>query len=245
MLYPFSSLYFRLRANQSKNRYTDVLCYDHSRVCLSLVDGDPTSDYINANFVDGYKQKNAFISTQGPLPKTCGDFWRMIWEQQTLVIVMTTRYSRLFCCFAHCIPKCKFGRFTLLYFDCDFSSCISIRFVSELWKEGARNARNTGARKRATKYKRVASLSPLSKSIRIQITQYLCFFSRTIRYVRDKFSFSIVNNTFFVDIFVRSRVCLSFRFRLMRRGRFAICCTQRGRITVYLSRPRLYCSFCH
>ncbi|CAL1673829.1 unnamed protein product [Lasius platythorax] len=81
----------KLKANQSKNRYTDVLCYDHSRVCLSQMDGDPTSDYINANFVDGYKQKNAFISTQGPLPRTCGDFWRMIWEQQTLVIVMTTR----------------------------------------------------------------------------------------------------------------------------------------------------------
>ncbi|XP_043472751.1 tyrosine-protein phosphatase non-receptor type 9 isoform X3 [Leptopilina heterotoma] len=81
----------KIRSNQSKNRYTDVLCYDHSRVCLSLLDGDSTSDYINANFVDGYKQRNAFISTQGPLPKTCGDFWRMIWEQQTLVIVMTTR----------------------------------------------------------------------------------------------------------------------------------------------------------
>ncbi|XP_063993455.1 tyrosine-protein phosphatase non-receptor type 9 isoform X3 [Diachasmimorpha longicaudata] len=81
----------KLRPNQPKNRYTDVLCYDHSRVCLSQVDGDPTSDYINANFVDGYKQKNAFISTQGPLSKTCGDFWRMVWEQQTLVVVMTTR----------------------------------------------------------------------------------------------------------------------------------------------------------
>ncbi|XP_074110376.1 protein tyrosine phosphatase Meg2 [Cotesia typhae] len=81
----------KLRQNQPKNRYTDVLCYDHSRVCLSQVDGDSSSDYINANFVDGYKQKNAFISTQGPLPKTCGDFWRMVWEQQTLVVVMTTR----------------------------------------------------------------------------------------------------------------------------------------------------------
>lgn len=83
--------YFRLRSNQSKNRYTDVLCYDHSRVCLAQIDGDATSDYINANFVDGYKQKSAFISTQGPLPKIYGDFWRMVWEQQTLVIVMTTR----------------------------------------------------------------------------------------------------------------------------------------------------------
>lgn len=55
----------KLRNNLTKNRYTDVLCYDHSRVVLTIEDGDPTSDYINANFVDGYKQRNAYISTQG------------------------------------------------------------------------------------------------------------------------------------------------------------------------------------
>lgn len=60
----------KLRSNLTKNRYTDVLCYDHSRVVLSQNpengdEEDPTSDYINANFVDGYKQKNAYISTQG------------------------------------------------------------------------------------------------------------------------------------------------------------------------------------
>ena len=57
----------KLRSNLIKNRYTDVLCYDHSRVVLSHdpTDDDPTNDYINANFVDGYKQKNAYISTQG------------------------------------------------------------------------------------------------------------------------------------------------------------------------------------
>lgn len=55
----------RVRANLAKNRYTDVLCYDHSRVILSQENDDLTSDYINANFVDGYKQKNAYISTQG------------------------------------------------------------------------------------------------------------------------------------------------------------------------------------
>lgn len=57
----------KLRSNLIKNRYTDVLCYDHSRVVLSRdpTDDDPTNDYINANFVDGYKQKNAYISTQG------------------------------------------------------------------------------------------------------------------------------------------------------------------------------------
>ncbi|XP_059622784.1 tyrosine-protein phosphatase non-receptor type 9 [Phlebotomus argentipes] len=82
----------RLRNNLAKNRYTDVLCYDHSRVVLSQEEEeDPSSDYINANFVDGYRQKNAYISTQGPLPKTANDFWRMVWEQHCLVIVMTTR----------------------------------------------------------------------------------------------------------------------------------------------------------
>jgi tyrosine-protein phosphatase non-receptor type 9 len=55
----------KMRSNLTKNRYTDVLCYDHSRVVLSYDDEDSTNDYINANFVDGYKQKNAYISTQG------------------------------------------------------------------------------------------------------------------------------------------------------------------------------------
>lgn len=60
----------KLRSNLTKNRYTDVLCYDHSRVILShdeANEDDPTGDYINANYVDGYKQKNAYISTQGKI----------------------------------------------------------------------------------------------------------------------------------------------------------------------------------
>ena len=58
----------------------------------ALQDNNETcSDYINANFVDGYKQPRAFIFSQGPLPKTFSDFWQMVWEQQVLVIVMTTK----------------------------------------------------------------------------------------------------------------------------------------------------------
>ncbi|XP_046373644.1 tyrosine-protein phosphatase non-receptor type 9-like isoform X2 [Haliotis rufescens] len=81
----------KARVNLPKNRYTDVLCFDHSRVVLPVMDADPTSDYINANFVDGYMQKNSYISTQGPLPKTFVDFWSMVWNYQCQVIVMTTR----------------------------------------------------------------------------------------------------------------------------------------------------------
>ncbi|XP_002106580.3 tyrosine-protein phosphatase non-receptor type 9 [Drosophila simulans] len=81
----------RMHANLTKNRFADVLCYDQNRVVLTHEDGDEASDYINANFVDGYKENSAYITTQGPLPNTCKDFWRMIWEQHCLLIVMTMR----------------------------------------------------------------------------------------------------------------------------------------------------------
>lgn len=137
-----------LEVNKPKNRYANVIAYDHSRVILTSVDGElregpppiplissslggisssrrgpqvpgrteevwrdwvggprvmlshvpsclfigvPGSDYINANYIDGYRKQNAYIATQGPLPETMGDFWRMVWEQRTATVVMMTR----------------------------------------------------------------------------------------------------------------------------------------------------------
>jgi len=57
----------RAKYNLPKNRYSDVLCLDHSRFVLPSFDNDPSCDYINANYVDGYMQKHAYISTQGTL----------------------------------------------------------------------------------------------------------------------------------------------------------------------------------
>ena len=80
-----------LEYNKHKNRYANVIAYDHSRVVLQPIDGIPGSDYINANYCDGYRRQNAYIATQGPLPETIGDFWRMVWEQRSSSVVMMTK----------------------------------------------------------------------------------------------------------------------------------------------------------
>lgn len=111
----------RLSCNTPKNRYKDVICYDDTRVQLKSVAGKDGSDYIHANYVDGFKKPKAYILTQGllfvlplPLPhcihlhlhphnfphkgpkdKTVADFWRMIWEKQVQVIVMVTKCVEL------------------------------------------------------------------------------------------------------------------------------------------------------
>ena len=77
--------------NKTKNRYANVLALDDSRVKLSVIAGIEGSDYINANFIDGYMMRRAFIATQAPVPDTIPDFWRMIWEQKSSTIVMLSK----------------------------------------------------------------------------------------------------------------------------------------------------------
>lgn len=82
--------------NLTKNRWINIVCYDNTRVVLEPYDlpeginlNDPM-DYINASFVDGYRQPRAYISTQGPIQHTFMDFWRMMWQTGSRVIVMVT-----------------------------------------------------------------------------------------------------------------------------------------------------------
>ncbi|XP_041083343.1 tyrosine-protein phosphatase non-receptor type 22-like isoform X2 [Polyodon spathula] len=77
--------------NCKKNRYKDIVPFDHSRVKLSLITSDTDSDFINASFIRGVYGQKAYIATQGPLPNTVLDFWRMIWEYNVQVIVMACR----------------------------------------------------------------------------------------------------------------------------------------------------------
>nr|XP_057917306.1 receptor-type tyrosine-protein phosphatase mu-like isoform X8 [Doryrhamphus excisus] len=87
--------------NRMKNRYGNIIAYDHSRVRLQALEGDQSSDYINANYVDGYHRPNHYIATQGPMQETVLDFWRMVWQENTAAIVMVTNLvevGRVKCC---------------------------------------------------------------------------------------------------------------------------------------------------
>ncbi|XP_063217566.1 receptor-type tyrosine-protein phosphatase T-like isoform X2 [Bacillus rossius redtenbacheri] len=80
--------YGKLPQNKPKNRYGNLIAYDHSRVVLEKLQGDEYSDYINANYIDGYNTRKMYIATQGPKPNTVDDFWRMVWQEQVHVISM-------------------------------------------------------------------------------------------------------------------------------------------------------------
>lgn len=80
--------------NVEKNRYPEILPYDHARVVLNDLTNASGFDYINASSITDHDPRNpAYIATQGPLPHTSPDFWQLIWEQGAVVIVMLTRLT--------------------------------------------------------------------------------------------------------------------------------------------------------
>ncbi|XP_068085621.1 receptor-type tyrosine-protein phosphatase kappa isoform X2 [Anabrus simplex] len=83
--------YGQLPANKPKNRYGNLVAYDDTRVILEKIPSDPYSDYINANYIDGYNTPKMYIATQGPKTNTVGDFWRMVWQENVHIICMLTR----------------------------------------------------------------------------------------------------------------------------------------------------------
>ncbi|XP_064108904.1 receptor-type tyrosine-protein phosphatase delta-like [Macrobrachium nipponense] len=82
-------------SNKKKNRYRNNLPYDETRVRLSIINNDPSTDYINANHIQGYSNIR-YIATQGPKDQsepTIKDFWRMIVEQQVTAIIMVANFE--------------------------------------------------------------------------------------------------------------------------------------------------------
>ncbi|KAK0395485.1 hypothetical protein QR680_001299 [Steinernema hermaphroditum] len=80
-----------MTVNRAKNRFTNILPYDHSRVKLIPTDDEDGSDYINANYMPGFNSRREFIAAQGPLPSTRDHFWRVVWQQQVPAIVALTK----------------------------------------------------------------------------------------------------------------------------------------------------------
>ncbi|XP_046329648.2 uncharacterized protein LOC124113387 [Haliotis rufescens] len=107
---------------EDKNRYANVIPIPETRVKLKRRRSQAASDYINANFVTGYNDdKRAYVATQAPLDSTVADFWRMVWEQQSRVIIMLTAMEENGhpkC--AHYLPDClgdslqRYGDFMIL-----------------------------------------------------------------------------------------------------------------------------------
>ncbi|CAH0721800.1 unnamed protein product, partial [Brenthis ino] len=80
--------------NTGKNRYADILPYDHSRVTLNSLSNHLESDYINASTITDHDPRNpAYIAAAGPLEHTAPDFWQLVWEQGSVVMVMLTRLT--------------------------------------------------------------------------------------------------------------------------------------------------------
>lgn len=80
-----------LGSNMSKNRYREILPNEGTRVQLDPINSRGDGDYINANFVDGRRLFGVpfvYIATQAPLRSTIGDFWRMVFENNSVFIVM-------------------------------------------------------------------------------------------------------------------------------------------------------------
>ena len=77
--------------NLPKHRYPPpedhLLTYDATRVVLKKHNGDPHSDFINANWIDNYAREATYIATQCPIESTVGDFWRMVWEHNVHEVV--------------------------------------------------------------------------------------------------------------------------------------------------------------
>lgn len=125
------------RANARKNRYPDIIAYDHSRVQLS------SGSYINANYISRGCMERAYISTQAPLPQTFNDFWSMVWESQTPVIVMLTKFIERKRIKAHCYWPSegnseKFGALTVELVSCtEFEGGLTIRRFKMQHESGA------------------------------------------------------------------------------------------------------------
>lgn len=68
--------------NTHLNRFRNISAYDHSRFVLNELN----TDYINANWIGGYKKRHAYIACQGPVPDAFSHFWYMVLQSNVRFI---------------------------------------------------------------------------------------------------------------------------------------------------------------
>ncbi|XP_055836626.1 receptor-type tyrosine-protein phosphatase mu isoform X2 [Episyrphus balteatus] len=86
--------------NQIKNQNPKCIPYDYNRVVLKKEEGSTESDYVNASYVDSLLKPNAYIVTQGPTEETVNEFWKMVWQENVIVIIMLTKtfdFTKVMC----------------------------------------------------------------------------------------------------------------------------------------------------
>lgn len=85
-----TALASKLPPHKRLNRYNNIVAYDHTRVKIKPNPATHNTDYINANYIDGFNRPNGYIASQGPVPSTQAGFWQMLWENRVEIIVMVT-----------------------------------------------------------------------------------------------------------------------------------------------------------
>lgn len=100
--------HLKKKENKNKNRYEQIRCWDETRVKTTPKNND--TDYIHANYVDSFGTPMKYVATQGPMKETIGQFWQMVWEQNSRIIVMLSELrvaGREKCASYWCTYNCK------------------------------------------------------------------------------------------------------------------------------------------
>jgi protein tyrosine phosphatase len=79
-------------ANQLHNNSMDYVATDLTRVVLQPMVGG--TDYVNCSWVPGYSRADQFVLSQHPSPATIGQFWHMVWQTETSLIVCLSVFQQ-------------------------------------------------------------------------------------------------------------------------------------------------------
>lgn len=93
--------------------------------------------YVHADYISSFlthRQQKAYIATQGPLAETTEDFWRMLWEHNSTIVVMLTKLremGRVWIC------SLCFGTLTSLFWPENTKACYETAYIKYRTRDSA------------------------------------------------------------------------------------------------------------